>query len=115
MNFTELTTIRRYNLPIKIFLFNNETLGMVRQWQKLFNDRRYAQTDLTDHAVDYLKLADAFSIKNYDVTDLKSLDQTLEEIKDLDEPVLVNCHIDHDEGVYPMVPAGKPIDEIYYE
>jgi acetolactate synthase-1/2/3 large subunit len=115
MNFTELTTIRRYNLPIKIFLFNNETLGMVRQWQKLFNDRRYAQTDLTDHAVDYLKLADAFNIKNYDVTDLKSLDQTLEEIKDLDEPVLVNCHIDHDEGVYPMVPAGKPIDEIYYE
>ena len=80
MNFTELTTIRRYNLPIKIFLFNNETLGMVRQWQKLFNDRRYAQTDLTDHAVDYLKLADAFNIKNYDVTDLKSLDQTLEEI-----------------------------------
>lgn len=115
MNFIELTTVRRYNLPIKIFLFDNETLGMVRQWQKLFNDRRYAQTDLDDHAVNYLKLAEAFNIRSYEVTDLASLDKTLAEIRDLDEPVLVHCHIDNEEGVYPMVPAGKPIDEIYYE
>lgn len=115
MNFQELTTVSRYHVPIKIFLFDNETLGMVRQWQKLFNDRRYAQTDLNDHAVDYNKLADAFGIRNYLVDDLESLDKTLDEIKDLDEPVLVHCKIDNEEGVYPMVPAGKPIDEIYYE
>lgn len=115
MNFQELTTVRRYNLPIKIFLFDNQTLGMVRQWQKLFSDKRYAQTDLNDGAVNYLKLADAFGIRNYDINTLDDLDSTLAEIKDLREPVLIHCNISNEEGVYPMVPAGKPIDEIYYE
>lgn len=115
MNFNELTTIKRYGLPIKIFLFDNQALGMVRQWQKLFNDKRYAQTDLTEGAVDYLKLADAFGIRNYDIDSLDGLDACLEEIKDLKEPVLVHCNIDRDEGVYPIVPAGDPIDELYYE
>ncbi len=115
MNFQELTTVKRYNLPIKIFLFDNGTLGMVRQWQKLFNDRRYAQTDLNEGAVNYLKLADAFGMKHYNVESLEDLDKTLEEIKDLQEPVLVRCCVSNEEGVYPMVPAGKPIDEIYYE
>lgn len=115
MNFQELTTVKRYNLPIKIILFDNGTLGMVRQWQKLFNDRRYAQTDLNEGAVDYLKLADAFHIRHYNVENLNDLDQTLSEIKNLKEPVLVRCAISNEEGVYPMVPAGKPIDEIYYE
>ena len=115
MNFQELTTVSRYHLPIKIFLFDNGTLGMVRQWQKLFNGRRYAQTDLDEGAVDYLKLADAFGMKHFNVVTLDDLDQTLDEIKDLREPVLVHCVISNEEGVYPMVPAGKPIDEIYYE
>ncbi|MGL4547889.1 biosynthetic-type acetolactate synthase large subunit [Eubacterium aggregans] len=115
MNFQELTTVKRYNLPLRIFLFDNEALGMVRQWQKLFNDRRYAQTDLNEGAVDYIKLADAFGMKSYDVTSLEDLDAALTDMKGLPEPVLIHCTIPRNEGVYPMVPAGKPIDEIYYE
>jgi len=114
MNFQELITVKKYNLPIKIFLFDNQTLGMVRQWQKLFNGARYAQTDLDDHAVDYLKLADAFDIKNYDVGSLEDIKKVLKEVKNINEPVLIHINIPKDEGVYPIVPAGKPIDEVYY-
>ncbi len=88
---------------------------MVRQWQKLFNNKRYAQTDLDHNTVDYIALAAASGIPGFDVKTLADLDHALEEIKDIDGPVLVRCHIDKEEGVYPMVPAGKPIDEIYYE
>lgn len=116
MNCNELITVSRYKLPLKIFLFDNNTLGMVRQWQKLFQEQRYAQTDLNvNHEVDYLKIAEACSIRTYTVDTLDRLDEVLEETRDLREPVLVRCVIDHDEGVYPMVPAGNPIDELYYE
>lgn len=115
MNCEELITVKRYNLPIKIFLFDNQTLGMVRQWQKLFNDKRYAQTDLNQGTTDYLKLAAASGIKGYEVSSLEDLDNALSAVKDLNEPVLIHCNISSEEGVYPMVPAGKPIDEIYYE
>ena len=115
MNCQELITVKRYNLPIKIFLFDNQTLGMVRQWQKLFNEKRYAQTDLDQGTTDYLKLAAASGIKGFEVNTLEELDDALEKIKEMKEPVLVHCNISKEEGVYPMVPAGKPIDEIYYE
>ena len=115
MNCQELITVKRYNLPIKIFLFDNQTLGMVRQWQKLFNEKRYAQTDLDQGTTDYLQLAAASGIKGFEVNSLEELDDALEKIKDMKEPVLVHCNISKEEGVYPMVPAGKPIDEIYYE
>ncbi|MGI6108245.1 MAG: biosynthetic-type acetolactate synthase large subunit [Eubacteriaceae bacterium] len=116
MNCNELMTVRRYNLPIRIFLFDNSALGMVRQWQKLFQDKRYAQTDMNaNHEVDYLKLAQACGIDAYNVTNLDELDDVLAKTKDINEPLLIRCVIDHDEGVYPMVPAGKPIDELYYE
>ncbi len=116
MNCNELITLKRYNLPVKIFLFDNNALGMVRQWQDLFQEGRYAETDLNaNNEVDYLKLAEACGIKNFNVETQEDLDKTLEEIKDLREPVLVRCKIDHDEGVYPIVPAGNPIDELYYK
>ncbi|MEG0075027.1 MAG: biosynthetic-type acetolactate synthase large subunit [Eubacterium sp.] len=115
MNCQELITAKRYNLPIKIFLFDNQALGMVRQWQKLFNEKRYAQTDLNQGTTDYLKLAAASGIPGFEVNNLKELDNALESIKNMNEPVLIHCNISNEEGVYPIVPAGKPIDEIYYE
>lgn len=115
MNCQELITAKRYNIPIKIFLFDNQTLGMVRQWQKLFHEKRYAETDLNQGTTDYLKLAAASGIPGYEVNTLEDLDAALKEIKGMNEPVLVHCNISNEEGVYPMVPAGKPIDEIYYE
>ena len=116
MNCNELITVRRYDLPIRIFLFDNGALGMVRQWQKLFQDKRYAQTDLNKkHEVNYEKLAEACGISAYTVTSLEELDDVLDKTAGVREPMLVRCVIDHDEGVYPMVPAGNPIDELYYE
>ncbi|NLN97118.1 MAG: biosynthetic-type acetolactate synthase large subunit [Eubacteriaceae bacterium] len=115
MNCQELITVSRYKLPIKIFLFDNQTLGMVRQWQKLFHGKRYAQTDLDQGTTDYCKLAEASGIQSFTVENLDDLDEVLEEIKDKNEPVFVRCLISKEEGVYPMVAAGNPIDELYYE
>lgn len=115
MNCEELITVSRYKIPLRIFLFDNQTLGMVRQWQKLFEDKRYAETDLNQGTTNYLKLAEASGIPGYEVSSLTDLDEALEKIADIEGPVLVHCNISNEEGVYPMVPAGKPIDELYYE
>ena len=112
MNCQELITVARYKLPIKVFLFNNGTLGMVRQWQKLFNDQRYAQTDLDRETTNYIALAEASGIPGFDVNNLEELEVVLEQVKKIDGPAFVQCNISKEEGVYPMVPAGKPIDEI---
>lgn len=114
MNCQELITVSKYKLPIKIFLFDNEALGMVRQWQKLFSDKRYAQTDIVQ-CTDYIMLAAASGIPGYKVTTMAELENTLEEIKDQQGPLLVHVKISNEEGVYPIVPAGCAIDEIYYE
>jgi acetolactate synthase-1/2/3 large subunit len=114
MNCQELITVKKYNLPLKIFVFDNQTLGMVRQWQKLFSEKRYAQTDIAQ-CTDYIKLAEASGIPGFLVTDLNELDATLEAIKKIDGPAFVQVKISNEEGVYPIVPAGCAIDEIYYE
>jgi len=114
MNCQELITVSKYNIPLKIFLFDNEALGMVRQWQKLFSEKRYAETDIVQ-CTDYLKLAAASGIPGYKVTTLEELTETLEKIKDEKGPLLVHVKISNEEGVYPIVPAGCAIDEIYYE
>ncbi|MGL4606989.1 MAG: biosynthetic-type acetolactate synthase large subunit, partial [Eubacteriaceae bacterium] len=114
MNCQELITVRKYNIPLKIFLFDNETLGMVRQWQKLFSEKRYAQTDVVQ-CTDYLKLAAASGIPGYSVTTMAEMTEVLEKINDEKGPLLVHVKISNEEGVYPIVPAGCAIDEIYYE
>jgi acetolactate synthase-1/2/3 large subunit len=114
MNCQELITLSKYNIPLKIFLFDNEALGMVRQWQKLFSDKRYAQTDVVQ-CTDYLKLAAASGIPGYKVTTMEEMKDALEKVKDETGPVLVHVKISNEEGVYPIVPAGCAIDEIYYE
>lgn len=114
MNCQELITVNKYKLPIKIFLFDNETLGMVRQWQKLFSEKRYAQTNIVQ-CTDYIALASASCIPGFAVTTMAELKETLKKVKTIDGPVLVHVKISNEEGVYPIVPAGCAIDEIYYE
>lgn len=114
MNCQELITVSKYNIPLKIFLFDNEALGMVRQWQKLFSDKRYAETDIVQ-CTDYIKLAGASGIPGYKVTTMEEMKDVLEKIKDQEGPLLVHVKISNEEGVYPIVPAGCAIDEIYYE
>jgi acetolactate synthase, large subunit, biosynthetic type len=110
MNCGELATEEHYNLPIVTVIFNNGTLGMVRQWQSLFYGGRYSQTSL-DRGPDFVKLADAYGIKGYDLYTTAQLGKALEEAFVLGKPMLLNCHIEIDEKVTPMVAPGKPITD----
>ncbi|MDD4780730.1 MAG: biosynthetic-type acetolactate synthase large subunit [Tissierellia bacterium] len=111
MSCEELVTISKYKLPIKIVMLNNNTLGMVRQWQRMFSDARYSETDNYDD-VNYQKLADAYGIKGYKAENLEDLDNILEETKNLNEAILIECKISQECSVYPIVPPGRPIDEL---
>jgi len=91
-------------------MLNNNTLGMVRQWQRMFSNARYSETN-NDDEVNYQKLADAYGIKGYKAESLKELNDILEETNDINEAILIECKISHDCSVYPIVPPGRPIDE----
>lgn len=108
MSIQELATIRQYNLPIKMFIINNETLGMVRQWQEILYDERYSQSLLNENKnPDFIKLADGFGIKGVRLTQEDQVEEGLKEIFDYDGPVLVEVMVPMKEKVFPMVPAGK--------
>lgn len=111
MNCEELVTISKYKLPVKIVLLNNNTLGMVRQWQRMFSDARYSETDNYDD-VNYQMLAAAYGIKAYKAESMEELKSILEEDCNVNEPVLLECKINQDCSVYPIVPPGRPIDEL---
>jgi len=111
MNLNELATISHYKLPIIIIVANNGTLGMVRQWQKLFYDKRYSATTL-DRPPDFVKLADAFSIRGFRATTEAEFADAFRKAAAERTPALIDCYMDIDEMVFPMVPAGKPIDEL---
>ncbi|PAB59831.1 biosynthetic-type acetolactate synthase large subunit [Anaeromicrobium sediminis] len=107
----ELLTISKYNLPVKIILFNNHSLGMVRQWQDLFQDKKFSETTLYDH-VDYIKLCDAFGIKAYKTENNNELQEVLEANKDFNGPILIECVIDNNQFAYPIIPPGQSVDHI---
>ena len=111
MNLNELSTISYYKLPVIIIVANNGTLGMVRQWQKLFYEKRYSATTL-DRPPDFVKLADAFGIRGFRATTEAEFTDVFERAVSERTPALIDCHMDIDEMVFPMVPAGKPIDEL---
>ncbi|MFA5698299.1 MAG: biosynthetic-type acetolactate synthase large subunit [Sphaerochaeta sp.] len=111
MNCNELATIARYKLPIIILIMNNQTLGMVRQWQTLFFDSHYSETTL-DTPIDWVMLANAYGLKGMRIR----LDQDplplLQEAFDLNEAVVIDCEIPTDEKAYPMVAPGASIEEM---
>jgi acetolactate synthase-1/2/3 large subunit len=111
MNLNELATISHYNLPIVILVVNNGTLGMVRQWQKMFYEKRYSATTL-DRPPDFVKLADAFGIRGFRATNEAEFSDAFAHAISERTPALIDCRMDIDEMVFPMVPAGKPIDEV---
>ncbi len=108
MNIQEMATAVQYNVPVKVIILNNRYLGMVRQWQELFKDRRYASTDM-EKAPDFIKLADAFGARGFRVTKPEEVVPVLEKALATEGPVLVDVWIEREENVYPMVPAGEPI------
>ncbi len=109
MNLTELSTIQHYGFPVIVVIFNNGTLGMVRQWQTLFYGHRYSQTTL-DRGPDFVKLADAYGIEGTRVSDLAAFAEAFAKAVRERKPCIIECMLDIDEMVAPMVAPGSPID-----
>lgn len=114
MNMNELATASRYNIPIIQVVINNHVLGMVRQWQTLFYGKRYSQTVLND-AVDFCKVAEGLGCKAIKITKKEEVEPALKEAIAAKCPVLLECIIEEDDKVFPMVPAGKPLSEVFDE
>ncbi|MDM9977516.1 biosynthetic-type acetolactate synthase large subunit [Clostridioides difficile] len=110
MNCNELATVANYNVPMLILLLNNRTLGMVRQWQKLFSNQRYSQTDINEN-VDYVKLVNAYNIDGYKVSNMEELGKVLDVI-DFNKPVFLQCDIDKDYDVYPIVAPNDALENL---
>lgn len=110
MNCNELATVANYNVPMLILLFNNRTLGMVRQWQKLFSNQRYSQTDINEN-VDYVKLVNAYNIDGYKVSNMEELGKAIDMI-DFNKPVFLQCDIDKDYDVYPIVAPNDALENL---
>ena len=109
MNLTELSTIAYYNIPVIVVIFNNGTLGMVRQWQTLFFGQRYSQTTL-DRGPDFMKLADAYGLKGTRVSNMNDFSEAFAAAYAEGKPCIIECVLDIDEMVAPMVAPGSPID-----
>lgn len=109
MNLTELSTIGYYNIPVIVVIFNNGTLGMVRQWQTLFFGQRYSQTTL-DRGPDFIKLADAYGLEGTRVNNLADFKAAFAKAYAACRPCIIECMLDIDEMVAPMVAPGSPID-----
>ncbi|MCM3388385.1 biosynthetic-type acetolactate synthase large subunit [Ureibacillus chungkukjangi] len=111
MTLQELALLNEFNLPVKVVIVNNGALGMVRQWQELFYDGRYSQS-LMPVQPDFVKLAEAYGVKGYRINTLDEAHTILEEALNSDEPVVIDARVKQLENVYPMVPAGKSLDDI---
>jgi len=111
MNIQELATAVQFNLPVKVVILNNRFLGMVRQWQELFYQKRYTWTHM-NHAPDFVKLAEAYGAKGYRIEREDEVDTVLKEAFTNSRPTFIDVHVDPEECVYPMVPAGASLKEM---
>ncbi len=114
MNMNEIATAVRCGRPLVQIILNNHVLGMVRQWQTLFYDHRYSHTILND-AVDFVKVSEGMGAKAIRVTKMEEVEPALKEALSADGPVVLDCWIDQDLSVFPMVPAGANIDDVFDE
>ena len=112
MNMNELATLSRYNIPVIQVVINNRVLGMVRQWQTLFYGQRYSNTILADK-VDFCKVAEGLGCKAIKVTTKEELVPAIKEAMEYDGPIVIECIIDKDDKVFPMVAPGGPIAEAF--
>jgi acetolactate synthase-1/2/3 large subunit len=111
MNIQELATAVKYKLPINVAILNNRFLGMVRQWQEIFHDRRYSATCLIDNP-DFVKIAEAYGAKGIKVTKKKDVRPAIEGAIKSPQTVFIDFEVTREENVFPMVPAGKAITEM---
>ena len=114
MNIQELATIRRNNLPVKILILDNQRLGMVRQWQQLFFEGRYSETNLSDNP-DFVQLAAVFGIPGQTITHASDVDSAVDALVASEGPYILHACIDDKENVWPLVPPGAANDEMMTE
>ena len=110
MNIQELSTAVKYNLPVKVAILNNGFLGMVRQWQELFYDKRYAHT-LLDGNPDFVQVAKAYGADGFLVTEKKDVRPIIEKAISINGPVVIDFRVDPEENVFPMIPAGQAVTQ----
>lgn len=108
MNSHELVTVARYNLPIIQLVLNNNALGMVYQWQDMFYEKRFSST-IFNNDVDFVKLGEAYGIKSIRITKNEEVEEALKQALEMDRPIIIECMIDAEEKVYPIVPPGESI------
>ena len=111
MTMQEMSTAIQYKLPIKIFILNNEYMGMVRQWQELLHDKNYSES-YTAALPDFVKLAEAYGCVGIRATKPSELDEKIEEMISINRPVIFDCLVDKMENCYPMIPSGKPHNQM---
>ena len=111
MTMQEMSTAVQYNLPIKIFILNNEYMGMVRQWQELLHDKNYSES-YTAALPDFVKLAEAYGCVGIRATNPSELDDKIIEMLNIDRPVIFDCLVDKQENCFPMIPSGKPHNQM---
>jgi acetolactate synthase I/II/III large subunit len=111
MNMQEMGTAMQFRAPVKQFILNNERLGMVRQWQELLHGERYSQS-WSESLPDFVKLAEAFGCKGIKCSDPKDLDEAILEMIRYDGPVIFDCLVEKHENCFPMIPSGKPHNEM---
>jgi len=111
MTMQEMSTAVQHKLPIKIFILNNEYMGMVRQWQELLHDKNYAES-YTAALPDFVKLAEAYGCVGIRAKTPDELDQKIKEMIEVDKPVIFDCVVDKEENCFPMIPSGKPHNQM---
>ena len=114
MNCHEMATVQHYDIPVITIIFDNHTLGMVRQWQTLYYGARYSATVLEDK-VDYCKVAEGLGCRALNVKSVDELEPALKEAIASKEPFVINCVIEQDDKVFPMVSPGASIEEAFDE
>lgn len=111
MNIHELVTLKSYGIPIVVLIMNNTVLGMVRQWQKVFYESRFSQTD-PHRATDFVGVAKGYGLSGFCVTDESQVEDTLKKAAEMNEPVIIDFRISPDANVLPMIPPGKTVDSM---
>ena len=111
MTMQEMSTAVQYNLPIKIFILNNQYMGMVRQWQELLHEKNYSES-YSEALPDFIKLADAYGCKGIIAEKPSELDEKIKEMLEFDGPVIFDCRVDPNENCFPMIPSGKPHNQM---
>ena len=111
MTMQEMSTAVQYNLPIKIFILNNQYMGMVRQWQELLHEKNYSES-YSEALPDFVKLAEAYGCKGIKAENPNELDNRIKEMVEHNGPVIFDCHVDPSENCFPMIPSGKPHNQM---